>query len=268
MTLSLRNAILLIGLALNLLLLGGMLLGLGQIAPAENLSPLDPLEIGRWSLRAYDGQLAALFAIEIFTFFSVLILYLRFRKTASPEIFFFLLYLLSLGAEGMSILPAVMRSLQAPIYTDILIVKIIQMARLFGVFSLFGAGLFANGMQYQKLSIAFGIALLTAFTFASLLPVPDPGYNLQNGNEMHQISDLMIVVGILKILSVINFIVAWIRNSIRDYLWLGVASAAVLLGSKGLLEPETAWIRIPAIIALLVGVRLFARRTHEIYLWI
>lgn len=268
MTLSMRNAILLIGLALNLLLLAGVVLGLGRIAPDEILNPPDFQALLRWTLSAQEGRMAALVGIGFYTLFSVLFLYGRFRKTASPEIFFFMLYLLSLAAEGMSILPMVMRSLQAPIYTDILIVKIIQMARLFGVFSIFCAGLFANGMQYQKLSIAFGIALLTAFTFASLLPVPDPGYNLQNGNEMHQISDLMLVVGILKILSVINFIVAWIRNSIRDYLWLGVASAAVLLGSEGLLEPETAWIRLPAIIALLFGVRLFSRRTHEIYLWI
>ena len=169
MTLSMRNAILLIGLALNLLLLGGILLGLGRIAPESALRPGEMQALVQWSIEAYEGRIAALITIHLLSFFSVLILYGRFRKTASPEIFFFLLYLLSLGAEGMSILPAVMRNLQAPIYIDILIVKIIQMSRLFGILSIFSAGLFANGMQYQKLSIAFGIALLTSFTFASLL---------------------------------------------------------------------------------------------------
>jgi hypothetical protein len=264
MTLSMRNAILLIGLGLNLLILILFGAGLSVIAPAaENAGGLIS-----WFIGTYGGDLAFLLFLQLFSLLSVLVLYGSFRKTASPEIFFFLLFLLAVGMDGLRSLPPALRLLRMPIYLDQLVTRFLYLARFFGVFSLFTAGLFANGMQYQKLSIAFGIELLAAFTLASLLPVADiaqqdgglPGY--------HHISDVMAVLLSLRVLSIINFTVAWIRNNNRDYLWLSLASLLVLLGNEALVRGENPFLRIGAGMALVSGTVLFARRTHEIYLWI
>ena len=264
MTLSMRNAILLIGVGLNLLILFLFGAGLFVIAPAVE----GPGDLVSWFAGSYGGDLIFLLFLQLFSLLSVLILYGSFRKTASPEIFFFLLFLLAISMDGLRALPPALRFMRMPIYLDQLVIRFLYLARFFGVFSLFTAGLFANGMQYQKLSIAFGIGLLAAFTLASLLPVAESAL-LDGGLPVYlHISDVMAVLLSLRALSILNFTVAWIRNNNRDYLWLSFASLLVLLGNEVMVRTENPVLRIGAGMALISGTVLFARRTHEIYLWI
>jgi hypothetical protein len=264
MTLSMRNAILLIWAGLNLRILVLFGAGIVVIAPAVESS----WDLISWFAGSYGGDFAFLLFLQLFSLLAVLILYGSFRKTASPEIFFFLLFLLTVGMDGLRALPPVLRFLRMPVYLDQLVIRFLYLARFFGVFSLFTAGLFANGMQYQKLSIAFGIGLLAAFTLASLLPVADSA--LQEGGlpGYYHISDVMAVLLSLRILSILNFTAAWVRNNNRDYLWLSFASLLVLLGNEVMVRGGNPVLRIAAGMALISGTVLFARRTHEIYLWI
>ena len=264
MTLTLRNAILLAGAGLNLLIL--ILFGFSVAIAAPAAQSIE--EFLSWLLPAYNGDLTFLLFLQLFSLGALFVLYSQFRKTASPEIFFFLLFLLSLGIEGIRGLPLALRIIHTPYYLDHLVVRSIYMARLFAVFCLFAAGLFANGMQYQKLSIAFGIALLTAFTLASLLPVADGSLKPEETVELFVLGDVAIVLLTLKALSVVNFAAAWIRSSTREYLWLSLAALMVLIGNEGILLTRSLPLRLAGAVVLVTGTLLFARRTHEIYLWI
>ncbi|ORC34694.1 hypothetical protein B4O97_12180 [Marispirochaeta aestuarii] len=267
MTLSLRNAIILLGAGFNLLLLAGFCLSLSLLVPF----PAGVTEIREFLgtlASVYNADLIFLFILQLTSLISSLVLYKRFRKTASPEIFFFILFLLSMGIEGARVFPPALRELQVPVYLYQLVIRLLYMARFFGIFSLFTAGLFANGMQYQKVSIAYGISLLTAFTLSSLLPVAEASLQTDTGLDLVTIGDVSIVMITLRILAVINFLVAWIRNNSRDFLWLGLGGSIVLFGYDLALGSEVLWLRIVAAAGIIVGINLFSRRTHEIYLWI
>jgi len=267
MTLSLRNAILLLGAGFNLVLFSAFCLSLSLLVPLPARFP-EIREFFGALVSVYSADLIFLFFLQLVSLIASLFLYKRFRKTASPEIFFFILFLLSMGIEGGKIFPPVLRELQVPVYLYHLVIRLLYMARFFGIFSLFTAGLFANGMQYQKVSIAYGISLLTAFTLSSLLPVAEASLKTDTGLDLVTIGDVRIVMITLRILSVINFIVAWIRNNSREFLWLGLGGSIVLFGYELALGSDILWLRIVATAAIIIGIQLFSRRTHEIYLWI
>ncbi|WP_319559895.1 hypothetical protein [Marispirochaeta sp.] len=267
MTLSLRNAILLVGAGVNFILFVGFCLTLSILVPL----PARFQEIRDFFIQlasVYNGDLIFLLLFQLISLTASLFLFKRFRKTASPEIFFFILFLLSIGIEGARIFSPALKELQVPIYLYHLVIRLLYIARFFGLFSLFAAGLFANGMQYQKLSIAYGITLLTAFTLSSLLPVAEASLQMNTGIELLTIRDVTIVMLTIRILAIINFIVAWIRNNSRDFLWLGLGATMVLLGYEITLGSDNLWLRLPATAAMILGIVLFSRRTHEIYLWI
>ena len=259
MTLSMRNAILLAGTAMSLIIIGAFCYATLVIAPGD---------LWPWLLSAYRYDLTVLFLLQLTALCSALALYGKFRKTASPEIFFFLLFLLSLTGEGMRILPLVLRQLHTPVYLDQMAIRSIYMARIFGALSIFSAGLFSNGMQYQKLSIAFGITLLASFTLASLLPVTDAPRGAGDGVGLFALRDVLLVVWTLETLSIFNFAAAWLRNSDSGYLWLAFAAALVVGGSELIARAQLPALRLAAFALLIWGTLLFSRRTHEIYLWI
>lgn len=267
MTLSLRNAILLVGAGVNFILFLGFCLTLSILVPLpDQVGEMRDFILQLASI--YNGDLIFLLIFQLTSLAASLLLYRRFRKTASPEIFFFILFLLSIGIEGARVFSPALKELQVPIYLYHLVIRLLYMARFFGTFSLFAAGLFANGMQYQKLSIAYGITLLTAFTLSSLLPVAEASLQTNTGIDLVIIRDVTVVLLTLRIMAIVNFLAAWIRNNSRDFLWLGLGGTMVLLGYEISLGSEILWLRLPAAAAMIFGIVIFSRKTHEIYLWI
>ena len=267
MTLSLRNAIILTGALLNFLLLGLFLIGIYATLtmfqqPDISFNYVMPLVAGN------NGDVLLMLLIQLLSLVAVIILYAQFRKTASPEIFFFLLFLLSLGTEGIRILPATAEILAVPAYFSNLVIRALYFSRFLGLFSIFAAGLFSNGMQYQKLSMAFGFILLTAFTLASTMPISDEVLKSGAGIYMFNIFNIMLIMLTIQSLSIINFIIAWIRNNNRDYIWLAGACLLLLSGFQLSLTGGELWLRAAGFLAMCTGTVLFSRRTHEIYLWI
>ncbi len=269
MTLSLRNAIIIAGTLINLILLTLFVAGLYYTFNLFQFHQTS-LHLSAFLQPALDnnGDILFMLLLQVLSLSAVLALYIQFRKTASPEIFFFLIFLLSLGMEGIRILPATAEILSIPAFFTSVVVRSLYFSRFLGLFSIFAAGLFANGMQYQKLSIAFGIILLTAFTLASTMPVTESVLKSGAGIYLLNIFNIMLVMLTIQTLSVINFIVAWIRNNNRDYLWLALASLMLIAGFELSLRGEGIWYRAAGFGLVCIGTVLFSHRTHEVYLWI
>ncbi len=269
MTLSLRNAILISGAAINLVLLVLFAAGLYNTFSLFQFHQI-PVNPGMLIQPALDnnGDILFMLLLQVLSLITVLTMYVQFRKTASPEIFFFLIFILSLGMEGIRILPATAEVLSLPPFFTTFVVRSLYFSRFLGLFSIFTAGLFANGMQYQKLSIAFGIILLTAFTLASTMPVTESVLKSGAGIYMLNIFNIMLVMLTIQSLSVINFIIAWIRNNNRDYLWLALASLMLISGFELSLRGEGIWYRAAGFGLVCIGTVIFSHRTHEVYLWI
>lgn len=194
-------------------------------------------------------------------------LFLFFRKTPSPEVFFFQFALLGFSISSLRII-AVPLSLQVMhIFSFMPITRLVFFGRLFTVLCLFLSGLFSTGLTFQKQ----GSYLLTVFTIAAIiatnLPVDCTSFQNPLLCETGEVVGFRIAYYLIAVFAVVNYLYASLQNTNRDYSYNAGAILLVLIGISlsfafahtpvGLLGP----------LLILAGAFVFAQTTHRIYQW-
>ena len=262
MTISARNRIILSGTALVAVFAAIFVYSVAtlfRMAPTQIFdfageTPIAPLSL-------------VLFCELFFCIATLVVLYVSFRKTSSAEIFFFMLFVVSMSFDALKMVHLVIDATSMPPYFGVLVSRIIYFAHFLGPASLFASGLFATGMRYERLEIVLISTLLLSFTLAATIPIDmtqlEPWFVMRHGysREIRAVSIL------LYLFAFANFLLAAYQSRNRNHLIIA-AGLALSIGGREILFYRLDVISVIfAFVLLVFGSTIFGERTHEVYLW-
>ncbi|MEI6873725.1 MAG: hypothetical protein WCL50_01195 [Spirochaetota bacterium] len=210
---------------------------------------------------AGGGILAALFATLALAY--VLI---SFRKTASPEIFFFAFWILSLALESGRILAFRLAVEGAGTWSSFAN-RAVLAARFSGYGSLFLAGLHASGFRSERLGRSVASVVGIALAFASTLPLDTGTYEPTLLMRMGYARVDRLSLTLLAIVSLVNFSLGASLTGERRFRVIAIGAVLMLAGQYLLLHEWRPEYLLLAIVLLGAGSRLFISRLHSYYLW-
>lgn len=260
MTIAVRNRIINSGTALI------ALFALSFPVALALLFRMAPVQILR-----FDSDIAplalALFCELLFCASTIVILYFSFRKTASAEIFFFILFIVSMSFDSLKMVHVLLDAAPVAPYFGTIVTRAIYFGRFFGVLSLFSCGLFATGLPYERLEVVFVAGMLLSLTLASTIPIDMTRSDSWFAMPIGFAKEIQIVTWLLYGIAVVNFVFAAHHSGNRNYL-LVAAGVALVIGGR-----ETLFYRLDVLsitisfVLLVTGATIVGERTHEIYLW-
>lgn len=211
----------------------------------------------------YEAIVTASF-LFVFSMISSILLFHYFKKKISPEIFFFILFILSLSLQSVRLFQLQLIMLQVSPFYGVLISRVFYFFKLFGMFCFFASSLFPVGVQFQKFGIILIIILLLSFTISALMPIDPTRMNIRFLYEISDPESLLVMTFSIRILTIINFIRVSLTTRSKNYLMVLIASVLIIAGDELLLV-----FPFPAIsIIIVLGTILYSRSLYRYYLWI
>jgi hypothetical protein len=226
-------------------------------------------EAGFLGLR-YTSPLGATMAALLASLIGTVLLggiLLTFRKTVSPEIFFFSFWALSLSFECGRILVFWLGSSLAPDAAMEYASRLVLSGRYMGDLALLFSGLFAVGLRSEQPGV-FAVAILAiGVSFASTVPLNTGVYEASLVLRPGYPGIDQAVGAMAALLTLANYLRAGVVTGERGYLLAGVG---ILLAVLGRIALETAWqpplVILGGLLAAL-GSWLLISRLHAYYLW-
>lgn len=198
----------------------------------------------------------------------ILSLFIFFRKTHSPEVFFFLFGLLGLTLQSARFLMVPLSLVSLSSYSLIPITRLVYFGRLLTVLSFFASGLFATGFTSPRRNFYLSIMLLVSFIIAATLPVDFTSVESPLLFAIGEETGFNLAYYSLAVFTVLNFILAAYQHSESIYWYAAGAILMVFLGVELLFLFPYGLYAFGGLALVTAGTLLFANRTHEIYLWI
>ncbi len=203
----------------------------------------------------------------IFSIATVLVLYFSFRRTASAEVFFFILFVISMSFDSLKMLHILFDVVMIPPYFGTLVTRAIYFGKSLGTLSLFACGVFSVSTSHERLELVLTSGLLLAFALSVGLPVDittrQPHFVMTTGYE-HELS---IITYVLYGFALVSFLLAAYRTQSKDYLLVGLGVLMVMAGREILYYRTDGLSIIVAFVLLVAGAALFGERIHEVHLW-
>ncbi|MBN2509348.1 MAG: hypothetical protein JXB03_03690 [Spirochaetales bacterium] len=194
----------------------------------------------------------------------LLCIFIYFRRTASAEVFFLFIFIMSYPQEAVLSCIHHLSIIHIPVYFLTIGYRFYFFLQFMGVFSLFSAGLFPNSFQYSKLEIFAGVVALAAFTLAAFVPI-DTTFGTTRLLYFKEV--FLLLIGI-KILSVVNMLFAAYRQNSRQYSLIGLSTLMLIIAREihsNLSGPT--WLTV-GIVLYITGSFIYLKSLHTVYQWI
>lgn len=201
----------------------------------------------------------------VFSITSTLFLYHYFKKKISPEIFFFILFVLSLSLQSIRLFQFQLLLLNVSPFFGVVNTRVFYFFKLFGVFCFFAASLFPVGIKVQKFGTILISLLLISFTISALMPIDS---TQMNRSFLYNISDsfsILLVTISIKILTIINLSRVTISTKSKNYILILIASVFIIIGEELLL---TLYVPLLGIFMIVIGSIIYSRSIYNYYLWV
>ena len=272
MTLSLRNTLIRVTLTISFSLFILYLISFFYLNQ-ENFFSLDriinilseqnntSIEIERTSLFWTIITASILFAFSIIT---SLLLFHYFKKKISPEIFFFILFILSLSLQSIRLFQFQLLLLNVSPFFGVLITRLYYFFRLFGLFCLFASSLFPIGIKFQKFGTILLSILLISFTISTLIPIDSTQMNSYFLYYISDSSSILLMTLSIRVLTIVNLARVAITTKSKNYILVLISSVLIITGDELLLLFP---IPLFAFILILVGTAIYSRSIYNYYLW-
>lgn len=205
--------------------------------------------------------------LAVFLFVGSCILFFLYKKSVSPEMFFYIIFIFSLSLELLKIFQLYFYTNNFPLFPGLLTSKIIYGGRVFSLFSLFAASLFCTGFEtrrmltlfvtYLFLSVLFGMNILLLTKKINQFFIYTLGYK----------KEIYFLYILIAVFCIINYIFGTIKTRSIDFGILGLASLLAAGGIILLYFPVTLLIYSIGLGLITLGTVLFSTRIHSIYLW-
>jgi len=255
MTINTRNKTILSGLGLAVLLFCGFLVSV--ILILKQTSAEINLLI----------TLASLALELVFAIAAILILYFSFNKTKSPEIFFFIIFLLSMSFNSLKASFVLVNILDFAPYYSGLLTRAVYFGRFFGTLAVLVSGLFCLGAEYQRIEIYLGVTFLLAFTLSAAITIDLTETEAHLLYRMGNNTELLIISALFLCFGVFNYILYAVQNSSKDHVLMAVGLALVIGGREVIFFSRNLIALIVAYIMLIGGAMLFGGRNRAVHLW-
>lgn len=276
MLVGFRNNILIGGLILSFFCLFFLLCGVYNLFTSGfSFNDVKMIKTNIWWFTYQDtGPQGAIYIWGIISIISLLLIifisgwFLRnlFKKTASPELFFYIIFLFSFSFESFRLINIFINYYEIPVHFGMLNSRLIYFGRLFGLVSLLCSSLYALDIKYQKFGTLLGGAAFLSLIVAYTLPL-DSSVFLTNflyrpGDEQ----GLFLLNISFMVFIVMNFIIAAIKKE-RRYFLIMLAVILVLAGRELLFFAIHPGSIIPGLLLVVFGTGFFSRQIDKIYFW-
>ena len=206
-----------------------------------------------------------LFSVVSFVF--IVYIHFAFRKIQSTEMFFFEVFLFSIGFEALRLLIP-LYSFSSTILVELSsISRLLYFFRFLSLFSLLAMGLFSiKVVTRQTFSITFLIFFLSLIL--SMTSPLDGSYinPLFMAGKIYLKRHLILFFSCSAFL-VLSVIISYFYNSIRERLHIIVSVVCLLIGYFVLLYAQNYFSLFVAGFLFVVGVFNIVKNIHNIYLW-
>ena len=199
---------------------------------------------------------------------AILSTYLFFRKTPSPEIFFFVFALVSFSLASLRFTAPLLDSLTTSPMALIPLTRLVYFSRILAMLSLFASGLFSTGLTYQRQEIYLGGFVMISFILAAALPIDFTAFSLPFLLEAGRETGFFIAYYAIAAIAVFNFLYAASIHHNLNYLFNATALIIFIASKEIFFFYPDSWYVFPALAGIIAATLLFAQKTHEIYLWL
>lgn len=190
-----------------------------------------------------------------------------FRKSVSPEIFFYAIFLFSISFESLRIFILQFMLLDYPASFEMVFSKILYGTRAFSVFSLFSASLFCTGFESRRMAGILAVILFVSVFFGLnviLLTNNTSRYFIISPGHHREIYFFFIII---LVFSLINYLFAIYKTGLKDHLLLGLATLVSAAGCIIIFFPASIIMFLAGILAITLGTVLYSVKIHSLYLW-
>jgi len=218
-----------------------------------------------------SNNYAPLFSMLISVLYSlagVITIYVLFEKTQAPEILFFANFMLSLSLELSRLaIPLIMyynTSLTYAVFTG----KILLFSRLFGLFSLFLASVYAAGMDMQRYGMLLILNAAICLTLASGVPINSMNWDTTLTPRYGFADMFFLIEATIVGITILSFFISIKNRSSKDYVYVSIGILLVLFGRDILLHADTYVELVLAVPVLGFGTWMYCKNLHQYYLWL
>ena len=204
--------------------------------------------------------------LNLFSTICCIIIFFTFRNTSSSEIFFYFIFVFSVVFDLFRFNSMLVPAFPVLTVFPMAATRLVYYGRFLGALSLFSAGLFTTGLEYQRMSITAIVILFLPAALVLVLPVDVTSPVAGGTFEIGSFHEITIVLSLLHAIAVLNFIIAGLKNESREYLIIAAGLFIAVLGRE-IVFYFSGWLPAAGFILILAGSVLFGLRTHRLYLW-
>jgi len=222
-----------------------------------------------WILgNSYYAVHTSLALAAIFSFVVMIIIHSFFERTPAPEILYIAFFTISLSFEAFRLALPLYFIYNFPSFYLRITARVLLLARFFGIFCLFTAGLCAAGLNVQKYRNAIFIIIIAVLAITLGVPIDvytwDTGFNLLNGYP----TTFRMIEILVFITTVASFLIAAKARDSKEYVYVAVGTVFALIGRSILLGTDN-WIGVViGITLLIIGIWFLCNKVHKIHLWL
>ncbi|MCA1949001.1 MAG: hypothetical protein LDL24_00370 [Treponema sp.] len=204
----------------------------------------------------------------LYSLAGIITVYVLFEKTQAPEILFFANFVLSLSLEISRMANPLINYYGTSLTYSVFAGKLLLFSRLFGLFSLFLASVYAAGMEMQR----YGLLLLfngaVCFALASGVPIDSMSWDTAMTPQFGFSDMFFLIEATIVIITILSFFIAIKNKSSKDYMYVSIGIVLVLLGRDLLLHADTILEIALAVPMLALGTWMYCSNLHQYYLWL
>ncbi|MDR1178203.1 MAG: hypothetical protein LBK64_05190 [Spirochaetaceae bacterium] len=228
------------------------------------LQPLLTRFSGPWPYAPLVSMLLA----NIYALAALILILNFFEKTNSPEIIFFAMFVFSFSFELVrSILLLKDTLLLSQVYL-IIASRVLYFGRYFGVFCLFGASVYAAGLDIQKHGNVLMIAVIITLLIVIGMPIDSLAWNssltMLSGYE----SMFLLAQAGIALITLLSFFVSAYTQRSKEHFIIACGMILTLLGRNILFAADTIAALPLGIVILGLGTWLACNQLHHVYLWL
>jgi hypothetical protein len=190
-----------------------------------------------------------------------------FRKTVSPEIFFFIFWLCSLSFEAIRPLHLFM-AVQAATDSSLSILDRLYMgSRFLGLIAIFISGLYAAGMRNDKQFSIIAICIGISVALSSIMPV---NTGIWAVNLMFKLGYGRLVDGFsaaILLITIANYLIAVRVRGDKAYYYIAAGAALAVAGALVASRGASPLASMLSFLAMGAGGFVYIYKLHSFYLW-
>lgn len=201
----------------------------------------------------------------IFSVLSVYFIRKFFLKHTRAEIFFFLLFLLTINFDAIRSVVFLFEQLGKPEEYTILLSRVAYFGKILGIFSLLSFALMSNDSEYKPFTALCSLTVILSLFMAYMLPfAPEKGQNALFLPGQAAFFNTMIFIMIITFVLLVS---VFVQNRNFEYLNMAVSTVFMFVGSSVLFFTASFLPALFGLVLLTTGTVFISYRIHKLYLW-